>query len=654
VDSKSREGQALIKAVASYHTLRATSDLSRSESAIRQSLDQVVKSALAYANTRSPEATSHGMASIPLKLTQALAAETEALDRWRQPEPEVGLSPAQRQALADAGASKAFIEAAIHEPLSAAQADELVHLVTRNSKRIDYEAATQWLNSGSSIAVLTRLLKSGYGIGKNTLPQEFSPERMLSVDKRGLGAGAVNTVYPVRYRIDDRKASERKTDKATSPQERSEKLVFKEDFLSGEREIGAASEGVGIPRIRPKFAGRSVGTANVAALLGLGLVPKTALAVLPSEKVGSVMGFAEGLPPGPLGRLDVRLPEAIQATLDKASESERHRLIREFAARCGFSGDASGRVATLEQRSDGFYLRMAHRVMRSPLESKEGESPAPATPVDQPIIAAFDASSGRLRKELTQAQWLDLLVGQVDRNPQNLFIKTDHKGQPEKLTLIDNDASFGEKISDPAALGKYRASYAAKIPTVIDAQTHARILAMTPAQLDDALQGLVSEAEIAAAKSRLDHLQKHLTQSPPATRILESDDAWAAPEVATALGIPENFTVDHLAKEVEAAAKAGEGDLGRKLREIDRSADNVRKSSYLAREATMQIAESAIREGLRRAIASAADSAAPAQDQAGEAGQAALDTGALTRAQLELYLESRLPMYDPRLFGDQP
>ncbi|MBK7542629.1 MAG: hypothetical protein IPI57_12790 [Candidatus Competibacteraceae bacterium] len=59
-----------------------------------------------------------------------------------------------------------------------------------------------------------------------------------------------------------------------------------------------------------------------------------------------------------------------------------------------------------------------------------------------------------VRRELTKLQWLDGLTAQVDRHPGNYFIETYADGGGKRVVGIDNDMSFGKRITDPNNISK--------------------------------------------------------------------------------------------------------------------------------------------------------------------------------------------------------
>lgn len=141
-----------------------------------------------------------------------------------------------------------------------------------------------------------------------------------------------------------------------------------------------------------------------------------------------------------------------------------------------------------------------------------------------------------VRRELTKLQWLDGLTAQVDRHPGNYFIETHADGGGKRVVGIDNDMSFGKKITDPNHISKNHKSHfnGLKLPPIIDTEMAKAFRELTPEKLQASLSGLLDDDEIKSAKQRLEGIKEHIDKLEKADCIIEPNQ-WSKPRVGTLL-----------------------------------------------------------------------------------------------------------------------
>ncbi|MFZ1859525.1 MAG: hypothetical protein WAV81_02505, partial [Candidatus Competibacter sp.] len=173
--------------------------------------------------------------------------------------------------------------------------------------------------------------------------------------------------------------------------------------------------------------------------------------------------------------------------------------------------------------------------------------------------ALFDDPA--VRRELTKLQWLDGLVAQVDRHPGNYLIETHPDGSGKQVTGIDNDASFGDKITHPNQIAPGKgwlkgALRGLRLPPVIDTDMARVFRELTPEKLQASLSGLMTQNEIDATKQRLTGIQEHIDALEKAGRFeagrFINPDQWGSKEVGNRLNDPTN---SYVARDKKIAAR---------------------------------------------------------------------------------------------------
>jgi hypothetical protein len=170
--------------------------------------------------------------------------------------------------------------------------------------------------------------------------------------------------------------------------------------------------------------------------------------------------------------------------------------------------------------------------------------------------------SPSVQRSMSNAHVMDLLCGQLDRNPGNfIFVNSGDGGLQVKL--IDNDLSFGDKFTSlsESSMNKIgSAMLPTSLPRLIDAGTAARVLAMTP----DALRAELADTglgddEMHAAASRLGQLQGHIRQiqagDVPGGQLVSD---WNAQTYQSLMQAPDNY-VQRSMENIAAATGAAPG-----------------------------------------------------------------------------------------------
>ncbi len=138
-------------------------------------------------------------------------------------------------------------------------------------------------------------------------------------------------------------------------------------------------------------------------------------------------------------------------------------------------------------------------------------------------------SNPQLRKQMILLQYMDALMGQVDRSPGNYFIDVDRNGNVV-LTAIDNDLSWGTEPHDQKSYDKLSGFIGAggptlkPLPPIADAAIIQMFQALTPQALQATLGNQLSPAQLQAAEGRLALIQDHLRTLQPAQIVAD----WGA------------------------------------------------------------------------------------------------------------------------------
>ncbi|GKS75059.1 hypothetical protein AVME950_09205 [Acidovorax sp. SUPP950] len=137
--------------------------------------------------------------------------------------------------------------------------------------------------------------------------------------------------------------------------------------------------------------------------------------------------------------------------------------------------------------------------------------------------------------EVTKLQLLDHLTGQTDRYHENYFIDIGPDGRV-KVTGIDNDQCFGQKLTDPADIrpgadGTAQARFrGVGLPPVVDTDMERSIQALTEGDIRSMLEDKLNEAEISAAIQRHQGVKAHIAQLREIGRVIDPGH-WGEPGV---------------------------------------------------------------------------------------------------------------------------
>jgi hypothetical protein len=140
----------------------------------------------------------------------------------------------------------------------------------------------------------------------------------------------------------------------------------------------------------------------------------------------------------------------------------------------------------------------------------------------------------------TMLQLTDAVTGQADRHDDNYFVDRDANGAIT-ITGIDNDQCFGSKIIHPDQLVTRqkgdRHNIGARgvlLPRVIDTAMADAIRSLTDETLDAELGDKLTPAEIAATKSRVAAIKKHIRRLELLGRVIPPAQ-WGRADVKAAL-----------------------------------------------------------------------------------------------------------------------
>lgn len=427
-----------------------------------------------------------------------------------------------REKYGDAVAGMASRELKAHltlgRPLTAYRVGCVLEHVVRLKERAADDANVAWLRDQGLSARDIRDVKAQFSLRELSLLRKADlsidigrqyQERQIPIHPRTLvtyhcdenvvgepeqlRGGAVSKPYSVQYRNDARLDS----------------VVFKEACPN--EGFGAAAGVLGINPNDSRMAVRNIATKAVDELLGFNLVPDTRIGVL-GGKLGMVMDFAEGVPA--MKKVPVDITDQPNGQLILSDPDSFKDLIE------------AGEIQIDGDRVFGF---------------------------QEAGIQQNYADPG-LRRELVKLQLLDALTAQGDRHGGNYLIRRGEDGRFIGLSAIDNDQAFGTRITDPNQLfgGDLRG---VKLPPVVDSEMKATFEALTDDQLRGTLAGLLPEAEIEAAVTRLHAIQDYLAGGPPPMVLAGTGpEVWGTDEVGLALSDP---TTSYVGRDLSVLARAG-------------------------------------------------------------------------------------------------
>lgn len=337
---------------------------------------------------------------------------------------------------------------------------------------------------------------------------------------RQLGAGATNTVYMDSYqgrdmvfkrgKVHEYKYSGRGERAETAFEVLRDRMGYQEEEMPSymaEREeaLTPGYDAETRESLRQKVirdvnsANRDVAYSRLNALFGFDVAVSTQLAKSEEGDTSSLMTLASGQTAGEFQAYAGPEQKAIIEMLAlKKYESVVSKIERELA-------QIQSSLATEKNPQMLARLREDLPAKQAELEKVKKKGPA----------RTLDLADPRLTMQFFKMSVLDIVAGQVDRHTGNYMINPDAEGGP-KLTAIDNDTAFGtttdiettEQINarnqvTPALEETFR---------FVPPEIKNRVMEVTQTDLAQTLAGLLSKPQIDAACTRLEKLQKYMTE----------------------------------------------------------------------------------------------------------------------------------------------
>lgn len=340
--------------------------------------------------------------------------------------------------------------------------------------------------------VIENLNKKIVQLNKGTVTEVFGKMELL-------GGGAVNKVYKGEFKDENGVQF---------------KGVFKPEAgslgvgtLVKEQLFGTAKRS-GIPvGEKSYFSERSVATCEVDKLIfgDKGVAVKTRFAVINGQR-GIVMEFAQGEAPKPKERIVTR-------ELDAQDKNEKKIL--EYVKKFG----------TKNLDKDGLKM-FAQMIGAEELKIKGGKIECKFRETAN-LGEGLNNANPKTVKELIDLQILDWVTGQVDRHPENYYIKEDGG-----IVAIDNDCAFGKDAVIQGVDVRKReggivpndGNLMLRMPPVITIEQHDQIMGMQEKDLRGALGPLLDEKEVDKAVERMKMLKAHVQDREKCTVVGDEND----------------------------------------------------------------------------------------------------------------------------------
>lgn len=275
------------------------------------------------------------------------------------------------------------------------------------------------------------------------------------------------------------------------------KVLKQEAMQRANMKIDIAS---GLDANQPHYGNRNIATAKLDTLLGTGVAPKTEY-VIHNNRLCSTMDFAAGVS-GSGQKRTVKL-------------AEDHRIYKAIKKDLEHVKQGDFGVSDLREMYKGYRIEIGRNNK--------------LVKVEQERLVPYDINYNNpgLAKAMNNLEWLDYLTGQGDRHSGNFILSMGKDGTFHGLVAIDNDASFGAQLDDPdkflerdketrkAGLGGL-GYHGVGMPLLIDRQLADKLRAPGAwNQIETALKGLLTDAEVAAAKARFDKAIIAINSFPP-------------------------------------------------------------------------------------------------------------------------------------------
>ena len=159
------------------------------------------------------------------------------------------------------------------------------------------------------------------------------------------------------------------------------------------------------------------------------------------------------------------------------------------------------------------------KISGSKMELAKGVTAGTWTKSGQPLDSTAVA-------RLSEMEALDAICGSTDRNMENFFVQADQRGRLRGVTGIDNGYAFGESAHilrnrEELPQQVYQQGYGVSAPVCLDYafpaitnELYGKIKSLTPQVLERKLRGIIRDAELQAAITRLEQLQEYLEGVP--------------------------------------------------------------------------------------------------------------------------------------------
>ena len=265
-------------------------------------------------------------------------------------------------------------------------------------------------------------------------------------------------------------------------------------------EVDDAGKGTEITHETAKQSMRSVATFKVSELLGLGVIPYTALtksqgqtdgSAPPKVTTGQFMEEAKGV--SGQGRvtgseIDDRMYNEAQEMLRKIKDPKTPRQEKQ-----NLKGDIDSLFGGGVKEINGKKYKMDR------------------------AAADIDWLNPVVQKDLSTLQLLDIIVAHADRHAENYIIDYDHTQQKlSGVKGIDNDSTWGKLVDkklleDKGSWGYQRRLKTPGLPPVIDAEVALKVLNTKFAQIKAIMEAFdLSPEEVKAAESRWEFVTEHV------------------------------------------------------------------------------------------------------------------------------------------------
>ncbi len=324
---------------------------------------------------------------------------------------------------------------------------------------------------GATIGNAHAMLKSDVETG-SLITNPHRDDR-LQGEPQPIGSGAMNTVYLAKW---------------IKPDNSIETSVLKPLTVAlPEGANGAdAATAIGIPDDHQMVAERNVATGKIAAHLGLHDMAPMGNIIIFNGQACLEMPVAPGS--SPMQSINLPIPHddprTAQARQLETTEGGKNTLARANIFKTGVDNDGNSLFSIKEQSFLAF-----------PFASSQ--------PNDL---------TAELQEGLLNLQVIDLLTGQADRNPNNIFIKVTDTGVT--VTGIDHDISFGEKTgkneTDLTPNKGFPPPHWKGLPPLMMQDTYQNLIGIDRGEYEEDLKSSgLNEKQVALAMVRFDGLIEH-------------------------------------------------------------------------------------------------------------------------------------------------